>query len=256
MTALRNLSATVWLIAANVLVFIVLLAGVISPSAVGVPSDVRLLLTHPWTPLTYMFVHFSFWHLLINMLWLWMFGRLLTDIFSNRALTLLYLTGGLSGALFYIAATLFLPVSSALCGASAAVVAVMTAAGLRLPDMPVRLFFFAPVKLKWIVLAGILLLFLGAGGAGFFAHLGGVCGGLSFVLIPARKRSVKPRKAPKPSRRRLKEINRKMTARRNEMKRLDDLLDRVRISGFDSLSRAEKAELKRISECLNKGSEK
>lgn len=40
------------------------------------------------------------------------------------------------------------------------------------------------------------------------------------------------------------------------MKRLDDLLDRVRISGFDSLSRAEKAELKRISECLNKGSEK
>ena len=49
----------------------------------GVPSHIPLLLNRLWTPITYMFVHEGFLHLLFNMLWLW-FGEYLSNIFVRR----------------------------------------------------------------------------------------------------------------------------------------------------------------------------
>jgi len=42
----------------------------------AVPASLGKLITRPWTLLTYMFLHYDFWHILFNMLWLYWFGRI------------------------------------------------------------------------------------------------------------------------------------------------------------------------------------
>lgn len=249
---IKSVTATGWLIFSNAIIFVLVLATNMPEPYTSLSADFGSAIRHPWTVVSYMFVHYSFWHLLMNMLWLWLFGRVLENVWPERRVVRLYLLGGLAGALFYIVASLWLSHAGYLCGASAAVVAVMTAAGLRCPNMEVRLMLIGTVRLKWIVMAGVLLLFVGAGGAGFWAHLGGLVAGASLALVRTRRRSYpKPAKpAHRPSRHRARQLGRELERRRLQSQRLDQLLDRVRLSGFDSLSPAEKAELKRISDGL------
>ena len=249
---IKSITATGWLIFANAIIFVLVLATGLPEPYTSLPADPAQALRHPWTPVSYMLVHYSFWHLLMNMLWLWLFGRVLENVWPERRVVRLYLLGGLAGAIFYIMASLWLSHAGYLCGASAAVVAVMTAAGLRCPNMEVRLMLIGTVRLKWIVAAGVLLLFVGAGGAGFWAHLGGLVAGASLALVRPRHRPYPnaPPPAHRPSRRRARQLGRELELRRLQGQRLDQLLDRVRLSGFDSLSPAEQAELKRISDGL------
>ena len=135
------------LIAANLVVYLlVLVASLVnflmaSPFDIegtvieylSVPASLSKLATLFWTPFTYMFLHTSFWHILGNMLWLYFLGLVFLSVFDGRRMLAVYILGGLSGALFYVAAyNLFpaiesaLPVSSAL-GASAAVSAIVIA---------------------------------------------------------------------------------------------------------------------------------
>ena len=53
----------------------------------GVPADPAYLLVRPWTLVTYMFTHFGFLHLLFNLLWLYWFGNLFLNHFTERAST-------------------------------------------------------------------------------------------------------------------------------------------------------------------------
>ena len=76
--------------------------------------------------------------------------------------------------------------------------------------------------------------------------------GASLALVRTRHRPYPkaPKPAHRPSRRRARQLGRELELRRLRGQRLDQLLDRVRLSGFDSLSPAEQAELKRISDGL------
>ncbi len=259
---MRGLSATAWLIIINVAVFIIVWITRLPLADTGLSSGIPLLGKRFWTPLSYMFVHYSFWHLLMNMLWLWMFGRILEFSVQGRRIWLVYIVGGLTGALFYLVAGCFSDDPRILCGASASVVALMTAAGMRSPNMVVRLWLIGDVKLKWIVVAGVVLLFIGAGGGGLWAHLGGLCFGI-FSQLPVfsrisifRHRSVSRKKQHRPSARKARKLAKDLQRRRRDMERLDELLDQVRLSGFDSLSKAEKAELQRLSQSLGGDKEK
>lgn len=253
MNLLRRLTTTGCLIVLNAIVYVAVVGGGVPEQYTCLPANASMLLQRPWTFLSYMFVHYSFWHLLMNMLWLWLFGRVLETVSSGRRILTLYLAGGVVGALFYLTASLWLPHAEHICGASAAGVAVMTAAGLRLPNMQLRLMLLGVVRLKWIVVAGVVLLFIGTGGAGVWAHLGGLVAGTSLTVVKLRRRSgerEKPR-THHPSRRRARRVGRELERRRRDTRRLDELLELVRISGFESLSRSEQTELKRISESLN-----
>src|SRR6056297_12783 len=70
----------------------------------AVPADLPRLLTRPWTLFTYMFLHEGFIHILFNLLWLYVFGRIFLMYLSEKRLTSVYLVGGLSGAVLYILA--------------------------------------------------------------------------------------------------------------------------------------------------------
>lgn len=249
------------------------------------PESWGSFIKRPWTALTYMFTQLSFLHLLFNMLWLLWFGRIFIYCASEKQLLFTYILGGLAGAVcFLVVCNLGTPAQgSFLTGSSAAVLAVMTAASVMAPNLELNLLLLGQIRLKYVALLCIVLTFLGIGGGnagGFSAHIGGVIFGLfapgilsrnsakqigtpAFIRnllhkIKARKRKVpEALRQPVSSKRgafpyedyhRSKSTN--QHSRVSDEERLDQLLDKVRVSGYDSLSPSEKSELNAISSRL------
>jgi membrane associated rhomboid family serine protease len=157
----------------------------------AVPASLDLLLSRPWTIITYMFLHEEFFHLLFNMLWLWWFGKIFIDYFNQKRLVSVYILGGLSGALLYILSFNLFPgfsdvinVSIAL-GASASVMAIVIATSVYVPDHTIHLMFIGPVKLKWVGLGIFLFTSLfdfSVNTGGKIAHIGGAAMGYFFAI--------------------------------------------------------------------------
>lgn len=254
------------LIAANVALALLLWAVVIVAEFTGretsplyflcaLPSDPLLFASHPWTLLTYMFVHFSPLHLLFNMLWLFWFGGMLSDVERGMAPVWLFMAGGAAGGVFYLAGSAlsgYTP-GAFLTGSSAAVLAVMCATATRMPDRTVRLFLFGEVRLKWIAAVCVILTLAGSGSAvpTLSAH---VAGALTGVIQGMTRRRTAARAARSPRhnvRAMANAMQRSAADSRNLHERLDQLLDKVRVSGYDSLTMKEKAELNHISKRIN-----
>ncbi len=217
-------------------------------SWLGVPASASAFASRPWTLLTYMFTQTSLLHLLFNMLWLFWFGQVLAERAGQRGVWRAYLTGGVAGGLLFLVSTLLFPSLGHACltGASASVVAVMVEAALRSPDREFRLFLFGTVKLKWLALVSLALLLLGLGGGnsgGQAAHLGGALAGLGLYMSGKIRRRT-PRAPRRSARRTAKAMESAMT----DMQRLDALLDKIKLSGYDSLTAKEKEELRRLSD--------
>lgn len=223
------------------------------------PSPVSAALTHPWTAVTYMFTQYSPLHLLFNMLWLICFGGLLREYSADRTILLLYFAGGLTGGLLFEAAATMDGTIGTLCGSSAAVLCLMTACAIKIPDRRISLWFIGEVKLKWIALA--LIIFTFAGGAMttpiVCAHAGGVLAGIIAGIYLQRriiKRKIikeRPKGAHKPpGKEEAHNLAAALDGRFGSPERLDELLDKIRLSGYSSLSRQEQVELEEISRRL------
>ncbi len=131
-------------------------------SFLAVPASVGALAGKPWTPLTYMFTHQGFIHIIFNMMWLWWFGKIFLNYLDQRKLVSLYIMGGLAGALLYIAVFNIFPafagtvhVSIAL-GASASVMALVIATAVYLPELELHLLFLGRIKLKYLAIITFL----------------------------------------------------------------------------------------------------
>ena len=156
---------------------------------VQLPSSLAQLLHTPWTLITYMFAHYDLLHILFNMLWLYWMGRIFLEYFTPKRLSALYLLGGLGGAALYLLAMNLLPHFAAtngfLIGASASVIAIVVAIAVWAPDYKIGLLFIGEVSLKWvaIITVGIDLLSVDAGNAGgHISHLGGAAVGAIYAL--------------------------------------------------------------------------
>lgn len=229
-------------------------------------------LTHPWTIVTHMFLHEGFWHLLWNMLFLYWFGRIVGDFLGDRRVLPLYLLGGFAGAFFYFLFAQLLP-SGALggqfaLGASAAVMAIVVAAGAIAPDYSIRLLFIGEVRLKYVVLAIVFIDLIaipnGSNTGGHFAHLGGAFLGWFFVsqlksgtditaplgellkrITDYFKESPKPKSRVKvayknPNKRKQKTKNTDQDTAKSHQEELDTILDKIKQTGYESLTSAEK----------------
>ena len=249
-----------WLVALNVAVFILLRLAVIVGWMAGLQSEMQvlqwvempsvpaLLLARPWTVLTYMVSQYEVWHILFNMLWLYWFGVIFLEINSERRLLSLYIIGGVAGAALYLAAFNLLPVFAGgygfLIGSSASVIAIVVATAIRLPNYKMHLLLIGPVSLKWVALVtiGIDLLSISAGNAGgHIAHLGGALAGVAWALWD-RYRIVRPRP------RRTSVPSRETTPEET----LDAILDKIKKSGYTSLTPEERARLFDVSNKLGK----
>lgn len=192
-------NVTIYIILVLIGVFSVLLnnlsLSVSVKSWLELPASPVLLLRRPWTLFTYMFVHGDIWHILWNMFALYVFGRIFLDFFSTRHFVGVYLLGGLFGALFFVLAfnvfPYFAPVVnvSHLVGASAAVLAVVTATAVRSPEYRVNVFLFGSVKLSTFAVVTVVvsvLMLAGKNAGGNFAHLGGAFAGYMFARLLGR----------------------------------------------------------------------
>ena len=121
----------------------------------GAPPDLRvfgeaswpLLLAGEWWRLvSYAFVHGNVVHLLLNLLGLFLFGRIACQEFGNRHWLGIFLTGAVGGALAYLA--VFNEPQQRLVGASAGVYALVVATTLRMPDLPLGLPFLPGLTVR------------------------------------------------------------------------------------------------------------
>ena len=139
------------------------------------------VLTRPWGVGTYMFLHYDFWHLLLNMLVLFFFGPPLEDRWGSREFIRFWMICGMGGA-----ALSFLFASYTIVGASAAAYGVMLAFAMNWPDVPIYIWGIFPVKAKWLVAFLFVTSMFSAfgsdgGGVAHFAHLGGLAAGFLYL---------------------------------------------------------------------------
>lgn len=173
---------------------------------------------NPAQLITYMFMHANFQHIFFNMFAVWMFGRILENVWGGKRFLFYYVACGLGAGFvqeivqlihYYtvlsdydgvnMGSGLVIPMSQYLnfmttVGASGAVFGILLAFGMMFPDE--RMFIFPipfPVRAKWFVIGyAVLELVLGisnnaADNVAHFAHLGGMLFGFFILLYWKRK---------------------------------------------------------------------
>lgn len=155
----------------------------------AIPSNFTHFGYKLYTLFTYQFIHFEFFHLLINVLMLFFWGKLLLQYIGFKKVLPLYILGGIVGGLFFglikyfgIVDVSFIPVV----GASASVMALMGALGMITPNYKLN-FFFIEVELKWVILGFAVLNFLSIsspnGAASGILHLAGLGLGYAYIYL-------------------------------------------------------------------------
>jgi membrane associated rhomboid family serine protease len=142
-----------------------------------------------WRLLTAAFVHSQagVWHILFNMLWLWMIGREMESLYGTRDFTALYLSAAVFSTLCWTVVEASMGgLASSMVGASGAVMAVVVLYALYYPRREIVLFIF-PIEM-WL----FLVIFLGfdllqltsasLGPSAYAAHLGGAAYGYLFKV--------------------------------------------------------------------------
>ena len=236
----------------------------------AVPSQLHTVLIRFWTVFTYMFVHVGFMHILFNMLWLYWFGNIFLSYFNDRTLGSLYVIGGFAGALLYIIAFNTIPYyldlgHSVMIGASASVMAVVMGAAFYRPETTLNLFLFGRIKIIYIALAVFFIAFLslssGDNPGGHVAHIGGAIVGYLFAIqykkgkdftLPISRfldrianlfKKRKHKGAHKVVYKRTETDYDYNYRKTQESKNIDVILDKLKESGYNSLSSEEKRQL-------------
>lgn len=129
----------------------------------------------PWTILTSMFVHASFWHIFANMLTLFFFGSNLLRLVGEARFLIVYFVGGIVGSVMFI---LLGPQFATAVGASGAVFALGGTLAIMRPKLKV-IIFPLPIPMDlWIAVIGGFLVVSFMPYVAWQAHLGGLVLGL------------------------------------------------------------------------------
>lgn len=238
-----------------------------------------VFLTKPWSIFTYMFFHAGLFHLAGNMMLLYYMGRILLDFQSNKKFYTIFFGGGLLGAITYILIYTVLPSFAGgggpMPGASGAVMSVVVATAVLLPNYELFLFGRFRIQIKWIaiVLVGVDVLYLTTSNqGGHLAHLGGALFGSLFILhqqgrlnldiLRSIKNPFKPRFTVIDERDVLRSKQEKVkteaassprhansnSAGSPRQEEIDAILDKINQSGYPSLTKEEKDLLFRASD--------
>lgn len=234
----------------------------------SLPADLEQLLYRPWTIITYMFLHTGFIHLAFNMLIMYFGGQIFLQFLDSKKLLGTYLLGGIAGGILYILSFNLFPVFTPIVkgalalGASASVMAVLIAIAAYVPNFSVRLVLIGEVKLKYIALFYIVMDIISipnGNAGGHLAHLGGAFFGFYFAyqlrkgkdITVGINRLLNYLSALFSGKQKMKVVYKKPGKTKSDMEynaqkkanqeKIDEILDKISKSGYDSLSKDEKA---------------
>ena len=208
----------------------------------------------PWSILTYGFIHGSFSHIFWNMLILYYFGNILKNIFGEKLILNLFLSGIVAGGLTYLISYNLFPVfkgvNSVMIGASAGVMSVLFFLAAYDPQYRIRIIFF-DIKILYIALFlffyDIIQIPLNNSG-GHIAHIGGALWGYYYSvkynngsdLVNSILSYFKKNTNKKPS------VKSKTDNKSFNQDKIDEILDKISDSGYDSLTKSEKEYLFKV----------
>lgn len=237
-----------------------------SLSWLEIPSDFFDFIIKPWSIITYAFAHYDFWHILFNMLWLYVIGRMFLNLFNPKQGLNIYFLGAIVGGLLFLFGYNVFPnffsSGNRLVGASAAVRALLIFLCAYMPNMELR-FFTINLKL-WYLGAAIVILdvigLFGLNSGGNLAHLGGAILGYIYAkqllkgndigkgfervmdsivsLFKASKKS--PLKTVHKKKSKVAGYTKDEFKEFNHQKKIDLILDKISKSGYESLTVDEK----------------
>ena len=206
----------------------------------------QLAFLHPWTFVTYMFLHGGLMHIGFNMLSLVFFGPRVEDRITSRRFAILYFASGIGGALL----SLILGGGNPVIGASAGVFGVMMGFAWFWPDAPIMIWGIVPVPARMLVIGTTAIaMFSGFSGAGggiaHFAHLGGYAAAFLYLKWLDRQRGAFKKvvaAAPREATQRVERWKTIDATRIHEVNReeVNRILDKINASGVASLTPQER----------------
>lgn len=182
-----------WLLVSNVAIFV--LSYLAMGTALG--RFFRLLMLTPaavvghlavYQLVTYLFLHGGFWHLLVNMFTLWMFGATLERDWGTRAFLKYYFLCGIGAGICDVSVRVLVgDWATSTIGASGAIYGLLLAFGVMYPNQVVLLSFLFPIKAKYFVMIYGAIALLSSmnvnSGVSDIAHLGGMLFGLAYLKL-------------------------------------------------------------------------
>lgn len=235
------------------------------PSWIALSSNASELITKPWTLLTYSFLHAGFFHLLFNMIVLNFAGRIYLTYFSQKQFLGLYILSGMFAGLVFVFGYQFLSSgNSTIVGASGAIMAILVASATYAPFMNLRLLLIGNVKL-WqftfvILLIDLIQIFVENTG-GHIAHLSGAFFGFIYIKLLQsgtdlskgvsfifdifangfqRKKATPFKKVHRNYNQKSEKPVAKIVTKDKTQQQIDEILDKISQSGYDSLTKEEK----------------
>ena len=238
----------VTLILVNVLVFILaaLLRMLVINYNFQLNAPISKLLDFPWTLVTNLFFHGDFFHLFFNLIFLFAVGSLFEKYYGKKGLYLIYLFGGIFGNVMHV-----LIMNQAVYGASASIMALFVAVTLYQPKLPVMLFGVINFPIYSIALVFIIFDLVGLGMNDQKAHLAHLCGaffGLIYYLGINKFQGISGMNAfdkilflkNRNTSTRYKTDEEYNEEKFKNQQRVDQILDKISRSGYDSLSKSER----------------
>ena len=236
----------------------------------AIPSDLYLaagagfkgFIQRPWSVITHMFVHVEVGHFIFNIFCLYTAGKLFRHFLGDGRLVVNYILGGMFGYLLYLGMAMVFPKltgASYILGASASIMSIILTIGILQPNYQIKLFGVFDMKLIWlcgiIILVDLISLRKGFNSGGHVAHLGGAIFGVIYAyqfkrgvvmgswlenffnrigsFFSSNKNSYNEHRRPKTD----EEFN---AEKKKRQQRVDQILDKISKSGYESLSKEEK----------------
>ena len=219
-------------------------------------SDLKKIIFKPWSIISYSFFHSGFFHLFWNMIILLYSGQIFLNLFPNKMFLSTYFVGVIFGGIIFVFCYNVFPVFfnsySIMIGSSAGVMAILIFICVYSPNYEIRILFFN-IKLLYI---GLFFIFFDiiqipyGNAGGHFAHLGGSLVGFiyarqikngkdifdsfSFLIISIFFNNKKKENKI------IKNDFRNILHKDINQKKIDQILDKINSSGYDSLSKEEK----------------
>ncbi len=224
------------------------------PNWLALSSNYKDVISFPWTLFTYGFLHSETIHLIFNLIFLYFISTLFYTYFNTRQFLTVYFFGSIFAGFIFVAYGYFFNYSNLIVGASASIMAIFIAVATYAPYYSLRLPLIGYMKIWHLAVLYIFIdvaQLLSENTGGHIAHLSGSLVGFAFAILMKRgidiseifnfkkkknttfKKVYKNKPVKKYQSVRVSDVN--FTQRQ-----IDEILEKISKSGYDSLTKEEK----------------